>query len=423
MNLVFTRRIADPQYGGRFTGKLGGNTIGFLFTDDEAPGKLAPQNSNLTGKTAHFGIFRFARDIFTQSYVGLLATTRTFAGSTNTVAGGDLRLRLNDQWQLNGQAVASRNSDPSTASESGHAYSARITRTGRQFKYEASYNDFSPEFRTLTGFIPRTDYRLFETLTSYYFRPKDKAVIAWGPEFAASQSWDYAGTRLDSSVGPGIYFELPRRTMFRIGYYVNHERVRPADFPILQTDVDFDTSQWKFWGSSSFWTRGTLELQIEKGKDVNFFPAANEAPFSANLTEISASFILRALRNLQFRNNYFFTSLATTSGETIFNDHIIRTNANYQFSRNLSLRVILQYEGTITNSQLTTLENRRNANADVLVTYLLNPWTALYVGYNGNRQNWEWIEDAEGRQLIRGTGHLTNDANQFFLKFSYLFRF
>jgi predicted porin len=98
-------------------------------------------------------------------------------------------------------------------------------------------------------------------------------------------------------------------------------------------------------------------------------------------------------------------------------------NSNYQFTRNLSLRLILQYEGTITNSQLTTLDDRRNFNADVLITYLVNPWTALYIGYNGNRQNLEWIEDANGRELIRDRGHLMNDANQFFLKFSYLMRF
>jgi predicted porin len=98
-------------------------------------------------------------------------------------------------------------------------------------------------------------------------------------------------------------------------------------------------------------------------------------------------------------------------------------NANYQFTKSLSLRLIVQYEGTIANEQLTTLENRRNLNADVLVTYLVNPWTALYIGYNGNRQNWEWIEDVNGRQLIRSNGHLMNDANQFFMKFSYLVRF
>jgi hypothetical protein len=68
------------------------------------------------------------------------------------------------------------------------------------------------------------------------------------------------------------------------------------------------------------------------------------------------------------------------------------------------------------------LEDRRNLNADVLFTYLLNPWTALYVGYNGNRQNLNLIEEDGRPHIIRTRGTLLNDANQFFMKFSYLFR-
>jgi hypothetical protein len=35
----------------------------------------------------------------------------------------------------------------------------------------------------------------------------------------------------------------------------------------------------------------------------------------------------------------------------------------------------------------TTITRRRNVNADVLLRCLINPWSAMYVGYNGNVQN------------------------------------
>ncbi|MFQ5768194.1 MAG: DUF5916 domain-containing protein, partial [Acidobacteriota bacterium] len=42
INLLFTRRIADPSRGVRLTGKRGRTTLGALLIDDEAPGKAAP---------------------------------------------------------------------------------------------------------------------------------------------------------------------------------------------------------------------------------------------------------------------------------------------------------------------------------------------------------------------------------------------
>src|SRR5262249_29361851 len=43
--LLFTRRIVDPQYGMRLTGKLGKWKVGFLGVDDRAPGLLEALSS------------------------------------------------------------------------------------------------------------------------------------------------------------------------------------------------------------------------------------------------------------------------------------------------------------------------------------------------------------------------------------------
>ncbi|HEV8384270.1 MAG TPA: DUF5916 domain-containing protein, partial [Candidatus Acidoferrales bacterium] len=39
INLLFTRRIADPQFGVRLTGKIGPYALGALFADDQSPGR------------------------------------------------------------------------------------------------------------------------------------------------------------------------------------------------------------------------------------------------------------------------------------------------------------------------------------------------------------------------------------------------
>ncbi len=179
MNLVFTRRIADPQYGSRLTGKYGPYTMGFLFANDEAPGKLALPSSSFSGDDAYFGIARFSRDIFSQSSIGALFTTRHFENSTNTVGGADFRLRLNDHWQATAQGVGSWTDLLEGSSFTGHAFQANVTRTGNNFGTQFLYEDLSPEFLTLSGFIPRTDFRSFTNQTHYYFRPAGNFLVAW----------------------------------------------------------------------------------------------------------------------------------------------------------------------------------------------------------------------------------------------------
>ncbi|HWQ03623.1 MAG TPA: DUF5916 domain-containing protein, partial [Candidatus Nitrosotenuis sp.] len=115
INLVFTRRIADPQFGLRATGKLGRWALGAMFVDDESPGKRVPAGHALDGRRAWFGIVRGSRDIFRQSTVGFIFTNRQLhcgAGCAspdayNRVGGVDARLQLARQWVASLQAVTS----------------------------------------------------------------------------------------------------------------------------------------------------------------------------------------------------------------------------------------------------------------------------------------------------------------------------
>ncbi len=85
------------------------------------------------------------------------------------------------------------------------------------------------------------------------------------------------------------------------------------------------------------------------------------------------------------------------------------------------------------------METAKNFNVDVLLTYLVNPWTAFYIGYNGNAQNLDpnlFVCEGPGvarpgcpdlpvdsTALLRPRRQFINDAKQFFVKFSYLIRF
>ena len=105
------------------------------------------------------------------------------------------------------------------------------------------------------------------------------------------------------------------------------------------------------------------------------------------------------------------------------NNHIIRSKWNYQYNRRLSFRFIGQYDSVLANPAFTFLETTRNFNADFLITYLLHPGTAFYVGYNSNLENVQLPlgNDVDGNLLH--SGRLKNDGRGLFVKASYLFRF
>ena len=85
----------------------------------------------------------------------------------------------------------------------------------------------------------------------------------------------------------------------------------------------------------------------------------------------------------------YLLALAQTPGAVgkgIFNNHIVRSKWNWQFTPQLSLRVILQYNSLLANTPgntvypYTYLPTEKEFNADFLLTYLVHPGTAIYVG-------------------------------------------
>jgi predicted porin len=129
--------------------------------------------------------------------------------------------------------------------------------------------------------------------------------------------------------------------------------------------------------------------------------------------------------------SYLYSDLST-SGESalppgspsgrIFTDHILRTRVNYQFTRALSARVIFDYESLSPNQALVDLEHERRFNADILFTYLVNPWTAVYAGYTDGYEN-RPLAPLTSPPPSPAELPLISTGRQVFVKLSYLFRF
>jgi hypothetical protein len=167
-------------------------------------------------------------------------------------------------------------------------------------------------------------------------------------------------------------------------------------------------------------------------------PTPYNQPFLSSENVGSASLIIRPFQPLKIENTYLFERLRATDaaylfersqfpgiGRGILNNHILRSKWNWQFTPRLSVRVILQYNALLAGtpgvgSPYTYLPTSKQFNADFLVTYLIHPGTAIYVGYNSDLQN---LDVQPGVGVFNTPKGYINDSRQFFVKVSYLFRF
>lgn len=420
INLFFSRRIADPQGGVRVTGKTGAWSVAGLGIDDRAPGERLPQGDSHHGDRAGIGVVRLQRDLPRQSAIGVLATSRRFASTESHVLALDGRYKLSDTWVATGQAALSDVREEGGTGRSAPAFSLTFDRTGRNWGAFLRYEDIAPDFRAPLGFVPRTDVRRIFPFVRYTWFPERHGIVSVRPELSGSMLWDHRGTRQDWEVNSELQLELKRQTELEAGYTESMERFAGIEFRKRGASFRFETG-WLKWLETS--------VELDRGQDINFFPASGRLPFLAGATEADLSLTVKPTAALRIDQTYLFTRLRAPAaiagvapGTVIVDNHIWRSRAAYQFTRRLSLRAILDYSAVLPEPGLIDLERDKRLSADVLATYQVNPWTALYVGYTDGYGNVQ-LDPMRGDRLRPTESVFNNTGRQVFLKLSYLLRF
>ena len=157
---------------------------------------------------------------------------------------------------------------------------------------------------------------------------------------------------------------------------------------------------------------------------MNYNPSAGRVPKISHEDQVNATLTFHARGRLRIDNTYLLEHLRErVTNLTAVTNHIVRSGWNYQFTRELSARVILQYNTVLSNPLISALSPTKNFNADFLITYLVHPGTAIYVGYNSNLQNLDRRLVPTPTGLLTTPDNFINDGRQFFVKASYLYRF
>lgn len=431
--MVFTRDIVDPSFGVRLTGKEGPWNLGLFVADDKSPGETVVPGDPLYGTRAYFAIGRVTHDIGEHSSVGMMFTDREYVNDKNRVGGFDGDWYINKNWSATYRGYVSSTQNSTSGNRFGQFHEAVLLGNGLRFAWSLQYLDITPGFIEEAGYIPRVDQRTLNQYGHFYWRTEGKHLIFHGPEENLTQLWDHTNTTLQQVASFDYVFYLHGNIVLAPIVAYESDVLRPIDFAGLPANHQYaqDAGGFVFRGSPN--RQVNWNFKIIRDGTVVVIPAAGQLPYTGNETAISGTFGIKPLNRLQIDNTYILERVVNGAVDhAVVNSNIMRSKWNYQFNKDFSLRVITQYNGTLTNPLYSSLAPDKNLNFDFLFTYLPHPGTAVYIGYNSNLENvapglcaqvaGETECDPNGPGLIHTPNGFINDGRQLFVKISYLFR-
>ncbi len=329
--MFFSRRIGIEEDedevvpilgGGRLTGRLGGQTLGFLNVITDEVEELAPREN--------FSVARVKRDVGENGYVGLMLTDRRSSREWNTVVGGDVALYLTPS--ANVQAWIARTFTRGVGGDD-LAYAFVGDYATDLWELFTRHIAVGPEAEARLGFIQRTGTRRTDLFGRRSFRP-DVLGIRKIDIFAGGSL--FTGTRggvQDWGAGPFI------STEFESGDQVTVIIQKGENRP----DEDFDLADTLNVLPGTYdATNVTAFLTASPSRPVTFQGRLTASAFyGGTLRSLSGTLGLAPSPQIAVSLGHTRNRVDIPSGE--FTADISSVRASYSFSTRLTTNLLVQY--------------------------------------------------------------------------------
>ena len=437
--LIYTRRIVQPVFASKVTGKVGNNQIGVLAAVDDQAGSSF-------GDNPVYGIVRASHDLGPGSRVAALWTEQHDGSATNRVVDLDGRVvvnKINSFTFMGAFAHDDRNGIVTDAP----LWSAGYRRNGRNFRINYGLSGVPANFITRAGLLGQRDIVSPSIDHSYTWLFDKHVVESFTADVQLLGNWKYddfvhggpilnrywhtnLNARLKGGWNLGVsYFQESfgyDSTIYR-GYGVLHPDGSVTPFtgggdrlPNHDYVASVNTPTWKKFDLGAFVLVGL--------NDENYSEWASGRLVTGNL-----AMNLRPSDQLRFNLTWNDTHIYRPSdGTRVLLQDVAVGTVEYQMSRAIQFRVISQYsidwrdalrDDSRTNLPLVintgggtyapaTAHDNRGFQNNFLFTYLPNPGTVVYLGYGNVNQ----------RHDLLGRAQLGPVQSDFFLKISYLWR-
>ncbi len=397
LELVYTRQIVNPQWGVKFTGKIGQTTLGFLSALDETPPYIdIPYSSSALqnpSDKALVNILRLKRDLFLESYIGFIITDKEMGGSWdslssnyNRVAGIDGHFKFLKYYRFSFQILSSQSKAGNKKTDFVPAMKFNLNHVSRHLNFSAGWTSIHPEFEGSVGFFRRKDIRSFDSRISYVFLPQNDLIISIRPSFQYRRIYDFDNTLTDEEFEFSWFISGWRQSYLWANVSSELERYEGINFHKKNFRANFSSEPFSWLSGRIFYSFGDA---------VKY----DDNPYLGYKTSFGITLTLKPLTNLRlfydFKSNDFYRVKA---GEKDYEINIISQRINYQFSRYLTLRLITDYD-----------DYYKTLYTSILLIYEPLPGTVFYLGVDDSQEKGE-------------SGIFQRSSRYYFIKFSYWWR-
>ncbi len=421
---VYTRSINDPRVATKIIGRLNRTTIAYLNAYDELtpiPIVLRESSDFLIGGKSFSNIFRACQAFGSGTNLGLLVTDRRYeGGGSGSVLATDGNLRMGKNIRLGWQALASETSeqrfvppvkDSTTEyfdggrytvaldgeSYWGHGFASGLTYENSNLYTDLTYIEKSPTLRLGSGFTPENDVRLGRITGFYEFHIDSRTFDYMAPQLTVERDWYFTGARREESAELSLEVQFKSQTGAHLAYSRGGEQFAGEWFS--------DTWNLHACMNSQF------SDMIRFGGNINYGHAIGrrvDPPTMVGQWSTGGWVDVKPINRLLIE-----TSLSYMRGERldtraeVFDGYTAWSRVSMQMSRELSVRLITQYD-----------DFYRRWDIDPLLTYRISPFTLFYIGTTYDYRSMNEC-DMEGKTVARSM-HLC--SRQFFMKLQYLFQ-
>ncbi|MBN1239968.1 MAG: carbohydrate binding family 9 domain-containing protein, partial [Gammaproteobacteria bacterium] len=264
IDAVFTRTVADPDYGAKLTGRSDKQTFGVFAAEDAVtsllfPGSLSSSNDTLEESNQAI-VGRYIRNFGSNaSTVGALVTSRTGDDYSNEVAGVDGTFRVSGRHMLRFQYLGSETEYPGSLDAGfeqpvgpfdGDAAKIGYDFDSRQWWANANWDRVDPGFRADSGFVTQVDYERSSVGFGRVWHGGDDDV--WNRlrvGMNGGRTKDTSGQLLQRNVQAFFSFNGPLQSYFEIGL---NRREQLWDGQVYERDGRFVYGQFRPTGSLYF---------------------------------------------------------------------------------------------------------------------------------------------------------------------------
>ena len=280
----------------------------------------------------------------------------------------DGQFRIGRNYRLGMRAVGSNHLDAEAGELNGHMVDVGFRKEGRNLSYGAMHFSISPDFRTDTGFVLRTDQHQTGVNMNYRWWPQSW-IINWGPRADYLRDYAYDGTLQDEQTGLGMQVQFAKNIFVNGSFDKDMERYG---------GIDFDKTRYGFGGGVNTSRKISFGGFFNQGDEIRYV----ENPFLGDGTTYQVFTNVRPFTRLQADFNLNASKLVEPhTNLELFYIKIYRLQATYQFSDRLLLRNILDFN-----------DYDRTVGGNILLTYRVNSGTAFYVGYDDRYKQGDLID-------------------------------